>query len=39
MDRRISGFVATPPMTAAMELLHRELPMHRWQPLPPGAWR
>ena len=30
-----SGFVATLPMTAAMEAMHRRLPRHEQQPLPP----
>lgn len=30
-----AGFVATAPMTAAMELMHRMLPQHERYPLPP----
>lgn len=31
----ISGFLATAPMTAAMALMHRQLPGHEQYPLPP----
>jgi uncharacterized membrane protein YagU involved in acid resistance len=31
----VAGLVATAPMTAVMALLHRELPPHERQPLPP----
>ena len=31
----LAGLVATLPMTAAMELLHRQLPAHQRHPLPP----
>lgn len=31
----VSGLIATAPMTAAMELLHRRLPPHERHPLPP----
>jgi hypothetical protein len=31
----LSGFLATIPMTATMELLHRRLPPHEQYPLPP----
>lgn len=30
-----AGFVATAPMTAAMELIHQMLPQHERYPLPP----
>ena len=31
----LAGFVATVPMTVAMELMHRQLPAHERYPLPP----
>lgn len=31
----ISGFIATAPMTAAMEAMHRQLPWYEQYPLPP----
>lgn len=32
----LAGFAATVPMTALMEVLHRQLPGHERYPLPPG---
>jgi uncharacterized membrane protein YagU involved in acid resistance len=35
LNGALSGFLATIPMTATMELLHRRLPPHEQYPLPP----